>query len=128
MSVYNLSYENKKIYNEISRGISAHQQKVSITASNSDNVLAVYNKVLSENPDGILYKVGSIKMVSSLFNTSLLIDRINDKKVVTNLPKILEERDRIVRMAQKKKKEITEKSAGRTGHLCRRKSNHKYGF
>lgn len=102
MSVYNLSYENKKLYNEISRGISAHQQKVSITVSNSDSVLAIYNKVLSENPDGILYKVGSIKMVSSLINTFLLIDRINDKKVVTNLPKILEERDRIVRMAQKK--------------------------
>ena len=49
MSIYLLSRDNKRLYDDISHNISAHKQKVSISVSDNDSVLTIYNKVLSED-------------------------------------------------------------------------------
>lgn len=84
MGIYVLSRENHKLYNMISEAISAHQQKVSIPSVDSNHVLSMYNKVLSENPEGLLYKVGSIRMVISLFGASLILSRKEDRNLVNH--------------------------------------------
>ena len=98
MSIYILSHEMHNIYNLINEAISAKQQKVALPYTDGDAVLAIYNKVLSENPDGIFYNVGSIKIVSSLFGSSSII--LSKNNMAGQIDRLIAERNKIVSIAQ----------------------------
>lgn len=86
MSIYVLSYENHKLYHKINESILSHQQNLKLPSIDSNMILSVYNKVLSENPEGILYKVGSVKLVTSILGSSLVLVPTDCIPVLTELP------------------------------------------
>lgn len=98
MSIYVLPHEQYKLYKTISEAISMGQQSVGIPAFDGNIVLEIYNKVLSENPKGIEYKVGSIRTVTTFLGSTLHLNKNEN----IDLEKLIFERNKILVLAQKK--------------------------
>ena len=99
MSVYSFSIEGQELYIKIYNAITAHQLRIDIPSLSDDFILAVYNKVLSENSEGLFYKVGSIRIVPSWNKKTLLLSQTDDKQMMGLLNKIISERNKIIKLA-----------------------------
>lgn len=66
MSIYTLSGNHKIIYNEIFNAMTQQQTKAKLPKASSAEILSVYNKVISENINGFLYKPGRIRLTTWL--------------------------------------------------------------
>ena len=71
MSIYNLTYAEQKLYNGITDAMNALQLQAQLPRASAEEILLMFNKVISENRNGFLYKPGSVRISSSIMGTTL---------------------------------------------------------
>jgi len=74
MSIYKLSPLSERIYKEISHAMDSLQLSVRLPRASTEEILFVYNKVISENRNGFFYRPGSVRTRSSFTETMLYMD------------------------------------------------------
>lgn len=71
MSIYNLTHAEGKIYNGITEAMNSLQLQAQLPRASAEEILQIFNKVISENRNGFLYKPGSVRISSSIMGTTL---------------------------------------------------------
>ena len=99
MSIYLLQRDSRELYNQIYDAISAHKTKTIVSPVSDDLILPVYSKVLSENPEGLMYKVGSIQIIKSWKTMTLLFTRHIEEHKADSVLSISSEKRRIIEYA-----------------------------
>lgn len=77
MSVYLLDSNELIVYNKISEAISMHKESVAIPNISNDKVIDLYNKAISENIEGYLYNIGSVKRIRTVLGSTLKLNLIH---------------------------------------------------
>lgn len=103
MSIYNLTHTEQKLYDGITDAMNSLQLQAQLPRASAEEILLMFNKVISENRNGFLYKPGSVRISSSIMGTTLHMEMCPEARDrIAFCSQIEFEADEIISAASKK--------------------------